>query len=156
MQQVLSWIEINQGHCSCVACTIIIQLAEHFTSLPFASICLFPPYLCFSRGRLESTLAASPSSGEPGEVGDGGECLLGLADSERGESFRVGKEGVGGVRGDSLRIGEDGKEGDEEEGGEEDTSVLWFQFFCLRVCCCCCRPEVELFSLVGEQSTASN
>lgn len=138
-----------------MACTII-------NTLPCASICLLSPYLCFSRGRLGSTLAASPSSGEPGEVGDGGECLFGLVDSERGESLRVGKEGAGGVRGDSLRIGEDGKEGEEEEGGEEDTSVLWFQFFCLRVCCCCCccccgcRPEVELFSLLGEQSTASN
>lgn len=121
--------------------------------------CLLPPYLCFSRGRLESTLAASPSSGEPGDVGDGGECLLRLVDSE---SFRVGKEGAGGVRGDSLRIGEDGKEGEEEEGEEEDTSVLWFQLFCRRVCCCCCcwccccRTEIELFSLLGEQSTASN
>lgn len=86
--------------------------------------------------------------------------MLELEEGERGESLRVGKEGDGGVRGESLRIGEEGKEGEEEEEGEDGTSVLWFQFFCLRVCCCCCccccRLEVELFSLLGEQSTASN
>jgi len=118
---------------------------------------LLPPYLCFSRDRLGSTLAASPSNGALGEVGDGGESLLGLEEGERGDSFRVGKEGDGGERGESLRIGEEGKEGEEEEDGEAGTSILWFQFFCLRVCCCCCwRVEVEPFSLVGEQSTASN
>lgn len=83
---------------------------------------LLQPYLCFSRGRLGSTLAVSPSSGALGEVGDGG------------ESFRVGKEGDGGVRGESLRIGEEGKDGDDGEEGEGITRVLWFQFFCLRVC----------------------
>ncbi len=82
------------------------------------------PYLCFSRGRLGSTLAASPSSGALGEVGDGGESLFRLEDGERGESLRVGKEGDGGVRGESLRMGEDGKEGEEEEDGEDGTSVL--------------------------------
>lgn len=83
---------------------------------------LLQPYLCFSRGRLGSTLAVSPSSGALGEVGDGG------------ESFRVGKEGDGGVRGESLRIGEEGKDGEDGEEGEGITRVLWFQFFCLRVC----------------------
>lgn len=110
-------------------------------------------YLCFSRDRLGSTLVASPSRGEPEDVGDEGGCLFGVVD---GESFRVGKEGAGGVRGDSFRMGEEGKEGEGEEVGDEGTSVLWLQFFCLRVCCCCwccCRPEVEPFSL---QSTASN
>lgn len=120
-----------------------------------------PPYLCFSRGRLGSALAASPSSGALREVGDGGESLLGLEEGERDESLRVGKEGDGGVRGESLRIGEEGKEGEEGEDGEDGTSVLLFQFFCRRVCCCCCccccwRTEVEPLSLVGEQSTASN
>lgn len=124
---------------------------------------MFSPssHLCFSRGRLGSTLASSPSSGAPMEVGDGGESLVGLEEGERGESLRVGKEGDGGDRGESLRIGEEGNEGEEEEDGEEEISVLRFQFFCLRVCCCCCccccwRLEVELFSLLGEQSTASN
>ena len=78
-----------------------------------------------------------------GEVGDGG------------ESLRVGKEGDGGVRGESLRIGEDGKDGEEEEE-DDGIRVLWFQLFCLRVCCCCWRPEVELFSLLWEQSMSSN
>ena len=120
-----------------------------------------PSYLCFSRGRPGSSLASSPSSGALREVGDGGESLVGL---EEGESLRVGKEGDGGVRGESLRIGEEGNVGEEEEDGEEEMRVLWFQFFCLRVCCCCIcgcgcccwRLEAELFSLVGEQSTASN
>lgn len=85
-------------------------------------------------------------------MGDGGESLVGV---EEGESLRVGKEGDCGVRGESLRIGEEGKEGEEEEG-EEETSVLLFQFFCLRVCCCCWRLGAAPFSLVGEQSTASN
>lgn len=119
-------------------------------------ICILSPYLCFSSGKLGSTLAASPSSGAPGEVGEGGESLFGLEEGDRGESLRVGKEGEGGVRGESLRIGEEGKEEEEEEDGEEETSVLWFQLFCLRVCCCCWRPEVEPFSLLEEQSTASN
>ncbi len=70
---------------------------------------------------LGSALAASPSSGALGEVGDGGESLLGL---EEGESLRVGKEGDGGVRGESLRIGEEGKEEEEEEDGEDGTSIL--------------------------------
>lgn len=83
---------------------------------------LLPPYLCFSRGRLGSTLVVSPSSGALGEVGDGG------------ESLRVWKEGDGGVRGESLRIGEEGKDGEDGEEGEGITRVLWFQFFCLRVC----------------------
>ncbi|KAG7234197.1 hypothetical protein INR49_005516 [Caranx melampygus] len=36
-------------------------------------------------GRLGSTLATSPSSGAQGEVGDGGESLLGLEEGERGQ-----------------------------------------------------------------------
>lgn len=85
-------------------------------------------------------------------MGDGGECLLGLDEGERGKGLRVGRQGGEGVRGDSLRIGEEGNDEDELE----DTSVL-VQFFCLGVCCCCCcRLEVKLFSLLVEQSTASN
>ena len=92
------------------------------------------------------------------EVGDGGESLVGLGEGERGESLRVGKEGDDEVSGESLRIGEDGKDWEVEVDAEVETRVLWLQFLCLRVCCCCCcwRPEVEAFSLVGEQSTASN
>lgn len=90
-------------------------------TLKHSSSSLLQPYLCFSRGRLGSTLAVSPSSGALGEVGDGG------------ESFRVGKEGDGGVRGESLRIGEEGKDGEDGEEGEGITRVLWFQFFCRRV-----------------------
>lgn len=69
-------------------------------------------------------MAASPSSGALGEVGDGGESLLRLEEDERGESLRVGKDGDGGVRGDSLRIGEEGKEGEEGDEGDDGTSVL--------------------------------
>lgn len=80
---------------------------------------------------------------------------MGLEEGERGESFRVGKEGD--ERGESLRMGEEGKEEEEEPDGVD--GILWVQFFCLRVSCCCwcCwRGGIEPFSLVGEQSTASN
>lgn len=47
-------------------------------------------YLCFSRGRLQSILNISPSRGEQGEVGDGGDSLVGLDEGERGDNLRVG------------------------------------------------------------------
>lgn len=53
-------------------------------------VCLLSSYLCFSRGRLESTFGVSPSSGELEEVEDEEESLVGLDDDEDCDSLSVG------------------------------------------------------------------